>query len=106
MARRAGPTSRRPDCRNSPASASSTHRRTMYTLDDIAPIRELGPTLAHGPLQVMKPRVATRGVDEAVIQYALARQTDSVRIEILDATGKVVRSFNGGGSAPPDTASG
>ena len=84
----------------------ATHGRSMYTLDDIAPLRELGPTLAGGPLQVMKPRVATRGVDEAVIQYALARQADSVRIDILDASGKVVRTFNGGGAARPDSASG
>src|SRR5256714_13151404 len=84
----------------------ATHVRSMYTLDDIAPIRELGPTFAGGPLKVMKPRVATRGVDEAVIQYALARQADSVRIEILDASGKVVRTFNGGGAARPHSASG
>jgi hypothetical protein len=84
----------------------ATHGRSMYTLDDIAPLRELGPTFAVRSLQVMKPRVATRGVDEAVIQYALARQADSVRIEILDGAGKVVRAFNGGGAARPDSASG
>jgi hypothetical protein len=83
----------------------ATHGRSMYTLDDIAPIRELGPTLA-GTFKLMKPRIATRGADEAVIQYALARQADSVRIEILDATGKVVRTFNGGGAQRPDTSSG
>ena len=84
----------------------ATHGRSLYTLDDIAPIRELGPTFAGGALKVMKPRVATRGADEAVIQYALARQADSVRLEILDASGKVVRTYNGGGAARPDTASG
>jgi photosystem II stability/assembly factor-like uncharacterized protein len=85
----------------------ATHGRSMYTLDDIAPIRELGPTLAAGTtLQVMKPRVATRGVDEAVIQYALAAPSDSVRIEILDPAGKVVRTFTGGGAERPDSSSG
>jgi photosystem II stability/assembly factor-like uncharacterized protein len=84
----------------------ATHGRSMYTLDDIAPIRELGPTFAGGPLKLMKPRTATRDADEAVIQYALARQTDSVRIEILDTAGKVVRTFNGGGAARPDSTSG
>jgi hypothetical protein len=54
----------------------------------------------------MKPRTATRDVDEAVVQYALARLADSVRIEILDAAGKVVRTFNGGGAARPDSTSG
>jgi hypothetical protein len=54
----------------------------------------------------MKPRVATRGVDEAVIQYVLAAPSDSVRVEILDPAGKIVRTFRGGGAAPPDSASG
>ena len=84
----------------------ATHGRSMYTLDDIAPIRELGPTYAGAPLKVMKPRVATRGVDEAVIQYTLAKQADTVRVEILDAAGKTVRSFVGGGAQPPDTTRG
>jgi hypothetical protein len=84
----------------------ATHGRSLYTLDDIAPIRELGPTLAGGPLKVMKPSVATRDVDDAVIQYVLAHQADSVRIEILDATGKVVRTYDGGGSARLDSAGG
>src|SRR5205085_5815618 len=82
----------------------ATHGRSLYTLDDIAPIRELGPTLTSGPLKVMKPRVATRDVDEAVIQYALAGQADSVRIEILDGSGKVVRKFDGGGAQRTDSA--
>jgi hypothetical protein len=78
----------------------------MYTLDDIGPLRELGPTLAGSNFKLVKPRVATRGVDEAVIQYALARPADSVRVEILDAAGKVVRTFNGAGAQRPDSASG
>src|SRR5205085_8706555 len=84
----------------------ATHGRSMYTLDDIAPIRELGPTFAGASLKVMKPRVATRDVNEAVIQYALARPADSVRVEVLDASGKIVRTFNGGGAQRPDSASG
>ena len=84
----------------------ATHGRSMYTLDDIAPIREIGPTLAGGRLKVMTPRVATRGVDEAVIQYALASPSDSVRIEILDPAGKVVRTFAGGGASRPDSSTG
>jgi hypothetical protein len=84
----------------------ATHGRSMYTLDDIAPIRELGPTYAGGAVKVMKPRVATRGVDEAVIQYALAKPADSVRVEILDGAGKLVRAFDGGGAQRPDTARG
>jgi len=84
----------------------ATHGRSLYTLDDIAPIREMGPTLAGAPLKLMKPRVATRDVDEAVIQYALAKQADSVRVDIRDSACKVVRTFYGGGAQRPDSASG
>ena len=84
----------------------ATHGRSMYTLDDIAPIRAYGPTLAANSLTLLKPRTATRGVDEAVIQYALPRGTDSVRIEILDAAGTVVRRFAGGGSGRSDVTPG
>jgi hypothetical protein len=85
----------------------ATHGRSLYTLDDIAPIRELGPSLAvNSVLRLLRPRVATRGVDEAVIQYVLAAPTDTVRIEILDPAGKAVRTFTGGGAARPDSASG
>ncbi|CAA9346759.1 MAG: GH74 / GH33, partial [uncultured Gemmatimonadaceae bacterium] len=69
----------------------ATHGRSMYVLDDIAPIREAGsgaPRAANrraeppspaarstlpAALQLFTPRPTTRGVDEAPIQYALAR---------------------------------
>ncbi|MFL5576841.1 MAG: VPS10 domain-containing protein [Gemmatimonadaceae bacterium] len=88
----------------------ATHGRSMYVLDDVAPIREAGtaatPAAAAGTsaLRLFTPRVATRGVDEATIQYSLPRQADSVRVEILDAAGKVVRSYAGGGSPKADSA--
>jgi photosystem II stability/assembly factor-like uncharacterized protein len=90
----------------------ATHGRSMYVLEGLAPVREARPAGAAAPaLQVFAPRVATRGVDEAVVQYALARPADTVRVEVLDAAGRVVRSFTGGragadsaGGAPPPRA--
>src|SRR4029079_3996127 len=84
----------------------ATHGRSMYTLDDIAPIRAMSPAMTTAPVQLLKPTGATSSVDEAVIQYTLGRQADSLTIEILDASGTVVRSFTGGGSERPDTARG
>lgn len=79
----------------------ATHGRSMYVLDDVAPIREAGR--ATGPLTVLAPPVATRRVQSANIQYVLAKPADSVRIEILDHSGKVIRSFAGGGDQHRDS---
>jgi hypothetical protein len=49
--------------------------------------------------------LTTRGVDDAVIQFSLLRPADSVKVEILDPTGQVIRTFTGGGpAAGPDSA--
>jgi photosystem II stability/assembly factor-like uncharacterized protein len=82
-----------------------THGRSMYVLDDVAPIREATPdSVARTALRLYTPSVATRGVEDATVQYSLARLTDTVRVEILDKSGKVVRSFVGGGDPKADSA--
>ena len=87
---------------------AGTHGRSAYVLDDIAPLRELGPTMAAvtSTLRLLRPRVATRGENEATIQYVLTKPADSVTVEILDAAGALVRKYVGGGNAPPDSARG
>jgi photosystem II stability/assembly factor-like uncharacterized protein len=83
----------------------ATHGRSMYVLDDIQPIRSWRPEVAaSSALRVLPLRVATRGVDEAAIHYTLARSADTVTVEILDAAGKVIRTFTGGGAARADSA--
>ncbi|MDQ2890797.1 MAG: glycosyl hydrolase [Gemmatimonadota bacterium] len=79
----------------------ATHGRSMYVLDNVAPIRNAGDV--HGELTVYTPPVATRRVTPAVIQYTLASRADSVRIDILDRTGELVRSFRGGGDQRQDS---
>lgn len=79
----------------------ATHGRSMYVLANIQPLREMNASLAKEPLHLFTPGVVTRGVSDAAFQYYLGKKTDSVHIEILDASGKVVRAFNG---APGDTA--
>lgn len=82
----------------------ATHGRSMYVLDDIAPIREMRQSATIAPLHVFTPRVATRRVYDATIQYALASPADTVRIDILDRSGKVIRTFLGGGPVKNDSA--
>lgn len=80
----------------------ATHGRSMYVLDNVAPIRAADkPT---GRLTVFTPPVATRRVESATIQYTLATRADTVRIDILDHAGKVIRSFVGGTPQGGDSA--
>ena len=79
----------------------ATHGRSMYVLDNVAPIRHAGQS--GGPLTVFAPSVATRRVESATVQYELAARADTVRIDILDQQGKVIRSFVGGGDQRRDS---
>ncbi|WP_040005841.1 VPS10 domain-containing protein [Fibrisoma limi] len=72
-----------------------THGRSIYVLDDVAPVREFTAGLDKEPVHFYKPYYAVRRVQNAVFQYQLAQQADSVKIEILDAAGVVIRSFTG-----------
>ncbi|HKO14947.1 MAG TPA: glycosyl hydrolase [Gemmatimonadaceae bacterium] len=82
----------------------ATHGRSMYTMDDIAPIRAYTPAVAAAPLTLYAPATATRGVEQATIQYTLTRAADSVTIDILDGAGKVVRTYTGGGARDDSAA--
>lgn len=72
-----------------------THGRSIYVLDDISPVREFTVDLVKKPVHLFKPYYAVRRVQPAVFQYYLAKQADSVKIEILDAVGTVIQTFKG-----------
>jgi hypothetical protein len=72
----------------------ATHGRSMYVMDDISLIRELRGALQTTHLFTPKP--ALRSLDRgATLDYFLPKEADVVKIEILDASGKVVRTFVG-----------
>lgn len=75
--------------------AIATHGRSMYILDDIAPIREYSSTLKDEALHLFTPYYAVRRVQEASFQYHLKQAVDSISLEILDQTGKPVQHFTG-----------
>jgi photosystem II stability/assembly factor-like uncharacterized protein len=75
--------------------AIATHGRSMYILDDIAPIREFAPTIVKSGLHFFKPYYAVRRVQNATFQYYLPKAADSLKIEILDMEGKIVQTFKG-----------
>jgi hypothetical protein len=97
---------------------AATHGRAMWVLDDIAPLRQLGDTVRNASIHLFAPDTAirfsggharTQSAGEnppagVVVDYwlktALAPR-DSVKLEFLDASGKVIRHFSG--APPPDT---
>ena len=72
-----------------------THGRGFWILDDIEPLRQLAPDTYDRTLHVFEPHRAVRGVENAAIQYYLAEGADEVTVEILDASGNVVRTVKG-----------
>ena len=98
--------------------AVATQGRSFWILDDLGPLRELAADAAPRMARLYAPRPAARGtiaaplreVDltlpdnlphGALIHYLLGADTADVRIEILDAAGKLVRRF-GAGEAKAD----
>lgn len=89
-----------------------THGRGFWVLDDVDPLRELTPVLVQQRVHLFAPRVAHRLVsgghfritleENAVFQYYLRDQVDTVRIEILDAGGQLIRHFEGADPASDD----
>ncbi|HUQ47591.1 MAG TPA: glycosyl hydrolase [Gemmatimonadaceae bacterium] len=78
-----------------------THGRSMYVLRNITPLREMNTLITKAPLHVFTPAISTRNVDQPTFQFYLTRQADSVRVDILDVSGKLIRSYIG---MPGDTA--
>ena len=90
----------------------ATHGRSFWILDDIAPLREFTDAIAQEDVHLFTPAVATRyhggGDGErragyearnpptgAVIDYFLkAEPKGDTTIEILDASGQVIRKFS------------
>ncbi len=89
----------------------ATHGRAFWILDDIAPLREFTDAIAQEDVHLFTPAVATRyhsaggegrgGLEAknpptgAVIDYFLkAEPKGETTIEILDASGQVIRKFS------------
>ncbi len=74
---------------------AGTHGRSIWILDDLGPIRQAAAELAKKPVHLYVPRTATRSVSSAPIDYWLSSDVAELRIDVRDAAGTVVRSFQG-----------
>jgi len=75
----------------------ATHGRSFYILDNIDWLRQGTPETKNEPLHLFAPSPGIHNVDDAVIDYALAKPADKVTIEVLDSAHKVIAKFD---SAP------
>jgi len=73
----------------------ATHGRGFYVMDNIAALRQ-GGIPATSTLHLYKPEDALRGLDRGVaVDYYLKQPAQKVTMELLDAQGKVIRTFAG-----------
>jgi photosystem II stability/assembly factor-like uncharacterized protein len=76
----------------------ATHGRSFYILDNIDWLRQTTPETKNAPVHLFAPNLAVRNVEDAVIDYYLAKPADKVSIEVLDSAHKVIATFV---SVPP-----
>ncbi len=99
----------------------STHGRGFYILDNDVPLEQFTPAVeAAADAYLFAPPPAIRSTDGAVITYWLKHPAKDVRLDILDAAGRVIREYKpdttaatgrgrggfgrfGGPTAPPKT---
>ena len=95
--------------------AIAAHGRGFYILDNIGPLRQYRASMSAGADPVLfAPATMIRSGGPAAIQYWLKRPAQSVRLDIVDAKGQLVRTYpdttaNGGGrgrGAAGDSAAG
>jgi hypothetical protein len=75
----------------------ATHGRSFWVLDNVDTLRQLGSLSGPPAVHLFRPAPVVRRVDPGVmIDYLLPKSPTSLRIDILDSSGKLVRSFAGG----------
>lgn len=73
----------------------ATHGRSFYVMDDITPLRQVAGSMVTENLHLFRPAAAVHNLSTARIDYYLEKPAQKVQIDILDGSGKVVRSFTG-----------
>ena len=84
-----------------------THGRGFYVLDDINVLRQATPDVTTNALFLFQPNNPLRGLDTNIsIDYYLGKDAEEVKIDFLDASGAVLRSFTGRAGEKPETPAG
>ncbi len=71
----------------------ATHGRSFYVLDDISSLRQSNPDVLRSDVYLFQPANAFRPKNRATIDYFLSRPAADVTLEVLDASGALIRRF-------------
>ncbi|MGK7313089.1 MAG: glycosyl hydrolase, partial [Candidatus Longimicrobiales bacterium M2_2A_002] len=83
----------------------ATHGRSFWIMDDIAPLRQLTETVADDDAHLSDPAHPVLGTAARLrVAYLLGEPVDALTVEILDADGNVIRSYEG--TPPADDEAG
>lgn len=94
----------------------ATHGRSYYVLDNLTPLRQATADLAQRDAFLFKPATTVRTLSRPAesynrakqylpeLDYYLGRDADTVTLEILDGTGRVIQTFGGAKSTAAGTA--
>lgn len=81
---------------------AATRGRSIWTLEDVTPLRRITGAIASAPAVLFDPADAVLP-GHADIDYYLAAAAPKVTLEIADASGRVVRTWRSGAAASTDT---
>ncbi|MDH5588667.1 MAG: glycosyl hydrolase [Gemmatimonadota bacterium] len=73
--------------------AIASHGRGFWVLDNMAPLRQAEAGLTSRPVVLFAPAAAYRSANGVTLSWWLADTPADARLEILDGTGTVVRTF-------------
>jgi hypothetical protein len=76
----------------------ASHGRGFWILDNIAPLRQATPNMSAEDVLLFDPPVAYRSANGTALSWWFARTPTDAKLEITDASGAVVRTFE-----PADT---
>ena len=80
--------------------AMASHGRGFWSLDNVAPLRQYEPGLTERDLVLFEPAAAYRSANGVVLSWWVGEGAESATdamLEVLDATGDVVRTFEPAG---------
>jgi hypothetical protein len=72
-------------------------------LDNIAPLRQLTPDLASTDVKLFTPPAGIRSGDDLAISWWFADEPDYAKLEIVHASGEVLRTFEADTTTPDST---
>jgi len=71
----------------------ASHGRGFWVLDNIAPLRSAQPNLTNEPVVLFEPAAAFRSANGATLSWWFNEAPTTAKLEILDASGEVLRTI-------------